>query len=265
MSSILCIGNFGTGDENQYEVTSLLKYLIEKYKCKFILGLGNNLVNFKNKNDFIEKFEEPYKDLLKNIKFYNIFGNEDYKIKNLVKEQIKYSKQNKSWILPNNFYCFKKILNKIPIQFIAIDTNFKNLSKSIINLQEKWLINTILDSKTRWNIIYTHYPITKCDENYLLDDFYEKILNIKKVDLIISGHNKYQQHIYIPNKPNIIISGVGGMCDTNNLINFKIYKEIKYISNNLGCAMLEFTKNNLKISFFNINKEKEYNFVIHKI
>lgn len=279
MSSIICLGNFGTGDINQYKVANLLEYLITKFNCKIILGLGNNILNVDSDSDnitekeFENKFISPYINILDKVKFYNIFGNEDYKFKNIIKAQLEFSKINKKWVLPNNFYCFKKILNKVPIEFIAIDSNFTKLSKDIQNIQEKWFINTVLDSRARWNIIYTHYPYdinnSNTSSNNNLNKFYEIIFNTdklsNKIDLIICGHLKYQQHIYIPDKPNMIISGVGGDYDKNDLINFNIYKELKYISNNLGCVMLDFSKNNLKIQFFNIDKNKEYNFTIHKI
>ena len=43
MTSILCIGDFGTGDKGQYLVADLLKFLVKKHNCKFILGLGDNI------------------------------------------------------------------------------------------------------------------------------------------------------------------------------------------------------------------------------
>ena len=118
MTSILCIGDFGTGTPGQYKVSILLKYLINKYKCKFILGLGNNInpdgVSSVKDQQFLEKFEIPYIDLPDNIKFYNVLGNNDYHIKTSPLNEIKYTNVSNRWVMPHNFYCFRKKFNKVP-------------------------------------------------------------------------------------------------------------------------------------------------------
>ena len=271
MSSVICLGDFGSGNEGQKKVADLMEYLIDKYGCKLILGLGNNLMpkGIKSVNDkqLIDKFEFPYKNLISNpkIKFYNILGENDYFSNSSVLSEIKYTKKNKHWILPHNFYCFKKIINNTPVEFIGIDSNLSRMKNR--KTQEQWLINTILESKSRWNILFTHHPWENFGEkekcNSELNDLFNKINATKKIDLIISGHENTQQHIYIANKPNMIISGVGRV--SNNLPILNIYKELKYSSNNLGCCMIDFSRNCLKISFFNIKKKREYNFSIYKV
>lgn len=270
MSSILCIGNFGGGNDKQYLVADLLDYLIDKFGCKFIIGLGNNILPYgvcsiKDKQ-FKEKFEEPYEKILGKVKFYNILGEADYSSRASLNSEIKYGKINKNWVLPHNFYCFKKFINKIPVEFIAMDSNLNKIKNQ--KTQEQWIINTLLESRSRWNIVLSHHPwFNYGQEPYdcgdKLDTLFNKINSTNKIDLIISGYETNQQHIYIPNKPNIIISGVGSQ--NNELPVVNIYKELKYESNNLGCCMIEFHKNSLNIHFYNIKKKKEYNFSIHKV
>jgi hypothetical protein len=268
MSSILCLGNFGSGNEGQYKIAELMLYLYNKHKYLFVLGLGNNILpnGVKSKSDpqFKEKFEKPYKELLGKIKFYNILGEMDCIDSKSIKGEINYSELNKNWILPHNFYCFKKFINKIPVEFIIIDSN-KIKNKKNQELQEMWSINTLLESKSRWNILISHHPWfsggnNECSEE--LNNLFNKLIETKKVDLIISGHEYNQQHIYIPNKPNMIISGVGSIGDKTPII--KIYDELKFSSNELGCCMIEFTKKKLNISFYNIKKQKIHNFSIIK-
>ena len=133
--------------------------------------------------------------------------------------------------------------------------------------QEQWILNTLYESKSKWNIIISHHPWLSFGENYETDDklhnLFEKITDTKKVDLIISGHENNQQHIYIPNKPHMIISGVGS--ETKNQPILKIYNELKFGSNELGCFTIDFIKNRLCINFYNIKKEKIHNFSIHKL
>ena len=89
----------------------------------------------------------------------------------------------------------------------------------------------------------------KIINNYASKELYEKINRTNKVDLIISGHDHEQQHIYIPNKPNMIISGVGGRTHHENPIT--ISNELKYRSTKLGCCVIDFTKKFLQITFYN--------------
>ena len=80
--SIICIGDFGTGTEMQYKVSKLMNKIINRKKTKFILGLGDNIypVGVENVKDeqFITKFEDPYKNITDSIKFYHVLGNHDY-------------------------------------------------------------------------------------------------------------------------------------------------------------------------------------------
>ena len=71
MTSLLCLGNFGTGRKEQYQVSQLMKEICSK-DCKLILGLGNNIypdgVETIDDESFLEKFEIPYKILLPKFK-----------------------------------------------------------------------------------------------------------------------------------------------------------------------------------------------------
>ena len=276
MSSILCIGNFGTGKKQQYDIAELMLYLCSTNDCKLILGLGNNImpegVESIDDNQFLEKFEIPYKLLPNNIKFYNILGNRDYFLKNSPQTQINYSNQSLRWILPHNFYCFIKKFNQVPVEFMAIDTNLSKLKNRI--LQEQWAINTLLESKARWRVVFGHHPWKYFNGNTTstcssrLDDFYQNIVDTNKVDIIISGHYTSQQHIYIPKKPHMIISGVGytstsksGNGDIDNIL---LAKELRFSSSEPGCVKIDIKRNCLTISFINTKKIVLNSFKIKK-
>jgi hypothetical protein len=277
MTSILCIGNFGTGRKEQYDVAKLLLDLCKNSNCKLILGLGNNIypngVSSVNDNQFLEKFEIPYSILPNNIKFYNILGNKDYHFKNSTKLQVKYHYSGKSfrWILPNNFYCFTKMFKTVPVEFVAIDTNLDRMKNKVA--QEKWAVNTLLESRARWRIVFGHHPWTSFgkggkvkDSSGELNELYEKLVETNKVDLIISGHENSQQHVYIPGKPNMIISGVGGYkhSETKEEQVF-IAKELKFRSIEPGLVKISVNKNELSLAFYNTNNKVLYNFTIKKV
>jgi tartrate-resistant acid phosphatase type 5 len=276
MTSILCIGNFGTGRKEQVNVAELLCELCQNSECKLILGLGNNIypdgVSSVNDNQFLEKFEIPYQQLPENIKFYNILGNKDYHLKVSVKSQINYHYLNKSfrWIMPNNFYCFTKFFESVPVEFIAIDTNLDIMKNRVV--QEKWAVNTLLESRARWRILFGHHPWTSFGKNNKkkktssnLDKFYQKLVNTDKVNLIISGHENSQQHIYIPSRPNMIISGTGGYSHTEGNSTVSSPKELKFRSLDAGCVKLNISRDELLIEFYNLDKKVLHHFKIKKV
>lgn len=274
MTSILCIGNFGTGKKEQMKVAELLFKLCNG-DCKLILGLGNNIypdgVVSVNDNQFLEKFEIPYSILPNNIKFYNILGNRDYHLKSSPRSQINYHSSEKSfrWIMPHNFYCFTKMFNNVPVEFIGIDTNLDRMKNKVS--QEKWAVNTLLESRARWRILFGHHPWssfgkgTKKESKCELNNLYEKLVETNKVDLIISGHENSQQHIYIPEKPNMIISGVAGY-NHNETHEEQVFlaKELKFRSIELGCVKITIKKNNLMVFFYNTDNKILYTFTIKK-
>ena len=275
MSSILCIGNFGTGREEQYTVSELLCDLC-KNDCKLILGLGNNIypegVDSKDDSLFIEKFEIPYHVISTDIKFYNILGNRDYNLKYSPQAQIDYTDKSFRWIMPHNFYCFMKKIGGTTVDFIAIDTNLDKIKNK--HTQQKWAINTLIDSRARWRIVFGHHPWHCFGRNQLLakepysklDNLYQNLVDTGKVDLIISGHENSQQHIYIPGKPNLVISGVGGYSHIEKQTDSeKIYaNELKFRSLELGCLKLNVSRNEMDIQFINIDKKMLYEFKIKK-
>ena len=286
MSSILCIGNFGTQSVEQNNVAELLCSLCLREECKLILGLGNNIypngVSSVNDNQFLEKFEIPYSILPNNIKFYNILGNKDYHLKQSARSQINYHYSGKSfrWIMPNNFYCFTKKFNNIPVEFIAIDTNLDKMKNRVS--QEKWAVNTLFESKARWRILFGHHSWVafgkdgKKNTPSNIDEFYQKLVDTGKVDLIISGHENSQQHIYIPERPDMIISGVGGFFhneeqkdnkssnDNSQGDNIFLAKELQFRSLELGCVKIDIKRNELLIVFYNTKNHILYSFKIKK-
>ena len=108
MSSFICLGDFGTGNDIQLSVSKLIENLDKNIKCKFIIGLGDNIYpsGIKNVKDkkLETNFEKPYDNIPKRIQFYNCLGNHDYL--GSVKSQIKYTDYSDRWVLPSNYYYF---------------------------------------------------------------------------------------------------------------------------------------------------------------
>jgi len=271
MEGVICIGDFGSGDDKQREVSKLMKKLIKKHNIIFILGLGDNIyptgVESIKDNKFIEQFEEPYKNLPKHIKFYNVLGNHDYY--GNTKAQISYTNISEKWCLPHNFYCFNKKINNTSVEFYAIDTNFNKMSAKEKTIQKKWIMDSLSKSRANWHIVYGHHPWKSSGTHGKfvdgeLDAFYSKLVELKKVDIMIAGHDHDQQHIHIPEHPEIIISGTGSTTRKTPVMIRSFTKDLKFYSENLGCCVLLFTKESIEILFYNNKNEIEYSYKIIK-
>src|ERR1700736_2066336 len=72
------LGDFGTGEQPQYQLAEQMAVLHGRFKYDFVLLVGDNLYGSERPQDFQKKFELPYKPLLDaGVKFYAALGNHD--------------------------------------------------------------------------------------------------------------------------------------------------------------------------------------------
>ena len=266
----LCIGDFGSGDYNQHSVARCIRKLSQQYQIDLILGLGDNIypdgVKCVKDKQFQTKFELPYSILKRGLCFFQTLGNHDYR--GNILSQIKYSNYSDRWRMPNNFYVFQKRINGISVDFFAIDTNVEEMSISMRHKQEKWLIESLEQSRAKWRIVFGHHPwkSSGChgNSNRILDEFYRKIIKTSKVHVIFSGHDHDQQHIHIPNLPHLFISGVGSHSRNNpEFIRKYNMPHLKFYSEKLGCCLVKVGSNILQLYIINFQGEIEYTYKLY--
>ena len=67
----MAMGDNGTGDPSQYETARQMVVWRERFPYDFVIMLGDNLYGSQEPQDFVTKFETPYKPLLDaGVKFY---------------------------------------------------------------------------------------------------------------------------------------------------------------------------------------------------
>src|ERR1051325_4749714 len=72
------IGDSGTGDREQYEVAKQMEAYRQAVKFDFVIMLGDNIYGSHSPEDFVKKFEQPYKPMLDaGVKFFASLGNHD--------------------------------------------------------------------------------------------------------------------------------------------------------------------------------------------
>ena len=174
MDHFILLGDMGSGEQDQYKVSKMIKNKINEINKKdtFVCGLGDNIYEEGcysiNDIQFKTKFEEPYQEISNKIIFYMCLGNHDYGIdlydgmENNANNQIDYGilsqKNGNKWYMPSKYYTFKKK----NIQFFVMDTNFDRLTKQEIKNQFNFLNSEINKSKKKMeNINRTPYP-KKC-------------------------------------------------------------------------------------------------------
>src|SRR2546426_830557 len=72
------LGDNGTGDRYQYEVAQQMVAFRATFPFDTVLMLGDNIYGRQQPQDFVQKFELPYRPLLDaGVRFYAALGNHD--------------------------------------------------------------------------------------------------------------------------------------------------------------------------------------------
>jgi len=175
------IGDTGTGTSSQYEVGERLTVSRQMFPFDFVIMLGDNIYGSERPQDFITKFEKPYKALLDaKVPFYAALGNHDdptqryYKPFNMNGER---------------FYTF----TKGNARFFALDSNYMDQT------QLKWLDEQLSRANERWKIAYFHHPLYSSGEKHGSEvDLRTQVepLFIKYgVDVVFAGHEHFYERI----------------------------------------------------------------------
>ena len=189
------IGDNGTGGVSEYEVGRQLGTYHQKFPFTFVLMMEDNLYGSERPQDFVTKFEAPYKILLDaKVAFYAALGNHD--------------DPNQRFYTPFNmagkrYYSFKKG----NVRFFALDSNYVDPA------QLAWLEPELKNSGSDWKIAYFHHPLyssgmhgSQTDLRVLLEPLFLKY----GVDVVLSGHEHFYQRIKPQKGIHYFVSGAAG-------------------------------------------------------
>jgi hypothetical protein len=136
------IGDNGTGDSGQYDTGRQLFAAYQRQAFPLVIMVGDNIYGSERPQDFVKKFEAPYRPLLDaGVKFYASLGNHDSR------EQRYYKPYNMEGKL---YYSFKS--PEQDVRFFALDSTY--LDKP----QVEWLEKELSGSKEAWKIPFFHHP-----------------------------------------------------------------------------------------------------------
>jgi 3',5'-cyclic AMP phosphodiesterase CpdA len=175
------IGDTGTGTSSQYQVGEQLTRARQMFPFEFVIMLGDNIYGSERPQDFVNKFEKPYKALLDaKVPFYAALGNHDdptqryYKPFNMNGER---------------FYTFIKG----SARFFVLDSNYMDQG------QLKWLEEQLSRATDRWKIAYFHHPLYSSGEKHGseidLRTQVEPLFMKHGVDVVFAGHEHFYERI----------------------------------------------------------------------
>ena len=176
------IGDNGTGERPEQEVANQMQRYWATVKFDFVTMDGDNIYGGHSPQDFQQKFEIPYKQLLdENVKFYASLGNHDDA--DLEKNYKPYNMGG------NRYYTFRKG----DVQFFALDSNYMDPP------QLGWLEDKLKNSDAKWKIAYFHHPLFTNAKFHGPDvDLRNQLMPLFTkygVNAVWSGHEHVYEHI----------------------------------------------------------------------
>ena len=243
--SFIAVGDTGTGEEEQYRISTVMKKTCDTIHCTAFILLGDNIypkgVSSIADPQFQTKFELIYRDIFK--PFYVAFGNHDHL--GCIECEIAYSTMSAKWKLPNYYY--KQSFEDL-VDLFVIDTEKLNQE------QVDWAIKELQQSKAKWKILVGHHPFVAYDsrhesateeQKYLL----EKILCNKNIrpTIYIAGHAHNLEDVGDFCNVRLLVSGGGGAP-----LGALIPNKAPFASSEYGFMSIVASEENIKIEFINI-------------
>ena len=179
------IGDFGTGSREQYQVAEQMEKLRARFPFELVLTVGDNIYGGNRQQDFVRKFETPYKPLLDaKVKFYASLGNHDSR------QQSVYAPFNMDG---KTYYTFKAPHEDV--RFFALESSYLEPA------QISWLERELQSSNEAWKIPYFHHPLYSSGGRHGSDVTRRRVLEplfVKYgVSVVLAGHD----HVYERVKP----------------------------------------------------------------
>ena len=200
------MGDVGRGDLAQYDTAAEMARWRERFDFSFVLMLGDNMYGPGTPEDYVARFERPYKTLLDaGVIFYAANGNHD------PASILTYAPYN---MRGQRYYSFTKKEGPLgpiaerTVRFVAIDT---------VNLdwtQLAWLRRELAVSESDWEICFFHHPLYTSGRYSLaaarLRSVLEPVLVQFGAHVGLAGHEHFYERLMPQRGVLYFTSGAGG-------------------------------------------------------
>jgi Calcineurin-like phosphoesterase len=199
------IGDNGTGERPQYDVGRQLAASHATFPFPLVVMMGDNIYGSDRPQDFVKKFEAPYKALLDaGVKFYASLGNHDSR------EQRFYKLYNMDGKL---YYSFKA--PKEDVRFFALESTYMDPD------EVKWINDELQKSGEKWKIVFFHHPLYSSGKTHgsqvKLREVLEPLFIRYKVSLVLNGHDHTYERITPQNGIQYFVEGASGQLREGDL------------------------------------------------
>jgi DNA repair exonuclease SbcCD nuclease subunit len=197
------IGDSGTGKREQYQVAALMNLAHDRFPFDFVIMCGDNIYGSENPEDYVKKFDRPYRPLLdKGVKFYASLGNHDSPNQRFYKDFNMSGKR---------YYSFRYGRAR----FFALDTTYMDRE------QLEWVEKELNSANEPWKICFFHHPLYSSGMRHgasvQLRIALEPLFLAGGVDAVFSGHEHFYERISPQKGIYYFISGAAGQLRFDNI------------------------------------------------
>ena len=191
------IGDFGTGDQQAYDIATRMKELRAQFPFEFVITTGDNMLGSQDTPaDFEEKFERPFAPLLRDgVRFYASLGNHDHR------SAPSYAPWN---MHGQRYYTYARK----HVRFVVLDSNRADAA------QLDWLAQVLRSAREQWKICYFHHPLysngVKHGAELELRVLLEPLLVRYGVHVVFSGHQHAYERLTPQKGVHYFVTGAGG-------------------------------------------------------
>jgi hypothetical protein len=191
------LGNFGTGEQPQYHLAEQMAALHERFQYDLVILVGGNIFGSQRPQDFLKKFETPYKPLLDaGVTFHASLGREDspdqryYKLFNMGGKP---------------YYTFSP---KPDVRFFALDITRPAPA------QIQWLEQQFRASSAAWQIVFFHEPLYSSgasrESEARLRNLLEPLFVKYNVSVVLTGQDRFYERVKPQKGVAYFVVGSGG-------------------------------------------------------
>lgn len=274
--NFIVIGDWGKyGNAKQQLVAQSMNKLAANRKVDFIISTGDNFYDKGVESIQDTLWQTVYKQIydlpyIKNLDWYVVLGNHDYQ--GNYKAQVEYSKVDKNWILPDNYYAMEKATAGFSAKFVFTDTNplrkyywskpdkYLYINNQDTTAQLQWLDSILVSSKSDWNIVIGHHPIYSSGKHggmRELANSFVPLFNKTNTQVYFAGHEHDLQHQKPAGSVHYFISGAGAQTRPVGK-----NEDTSFSASKLGFAYVTLTSNELKLEFIDAGVKTIYETII---
>lgn len=200
------IGDTGNGTDGQYELAAQMAKTHQAFPFELVLMSGDNLIGSERPQDYVQKFETPYKLLLDaKVKFFAALGNHDDR------NQRYYKQFNMEG---QRYYSFKAPRQNV--RFFALESTYPEPA------QIAWLEKSLKESGDDWKVVFVHHPLYSSGGRHGSDVMLRKILEPlfvqHNVSVVFAGHDHFYERIKPQGGIAHFVLGSGGRLSVGDII-----------------------------------------------